>query len=232
MIKIDNFIMNPPYVGCKQVSNSKKGSSGSTRHLSEIIYDKIRECSPSHFIGISPLSKESRYKTAEHIDNAFDGVWNYVWLFDLLGNENEYFSEKSINIRFQHKEEPLVLAGNCGTILFLNDSEKYKTGNLFQCGGNINTPLYLSSDFHLKAPISKLPANKEIAQFIEACNSSKTFLEGRKWSQTSQLSPYFLQKFYDKWKEGTLDFDEETHKSYEEWKKNTKVQRIKTEDLV
>ena len=194
MIKIDVYIMNPPYVG-----------NGHT-HLSEKIYSKIKEYNPIAFIGLSPLVKESKYKTAEHINNAFAGVWNYVWMFDLLGEENEYFSKNIKKITY--KEQTYGL------------------------GGNSNTPIYFDKNGKLKNALNKMPLTKETAKFVEDVNCSKKFQDGRKYTQTAQISPYFISKFYELWKNGELDYDEETAKWYENWKKKTKVSRIKTEDEI
>ena len=85
MIKIDLFLMNPPY-------------SVGPNHLCEKIDNEIKAKKPKSFISVQPIYATTTYKTAEQIQNVFDMNTKSPNLFimDMNGNINEYMSLKKM----------------------------------------------------------------------------------------------------------------------------------------
>lgn len=88
MLKIDLFLMNPPYNNC-QSHNELIGDK---------ITEEIKDKHPLKYIQIQPINSKMKYKTAEFVCNPFGIRWSNIFIFDMLGNKNEYFS---------HNEMPL-----------------------------------------------------------------------------------------------------------------------------
>jgi len=78
-MKIDIVIANPPY-------GAKLNPNFHNRIMNEI-KPKV-----SHCIAVMPLSSKVRYKTAEYVGNPFGIAWSNIFVFDLKGNKNEYYS--------------------------------------------------------------------------------------------------------------------------------------------
>lgn len=81
-MKIDCFIMNPPYAGQGKLAN-----------IHQKIIKMIKDKKPTSLISVNPMNSCMKYKSAEFIKGAFDIKWNNVFIFDCLGNNNEYFIE-------------------------------------------------------------------------------------------------------------------------------------------
>lgn len=58
-------------------------------------------------IAICPINKATRYKTCEFVDKPFGEqiTWNNVFIMDLMGENNEYFSTKN-SIFVKHTTDP------------------------------------------------------------------------------------------------------------------------------
>ena len=84
-MKIDCFIMNPPY-------------NVSSNHICEKIDNEIKAKNPKSFISVHPIYRTTTYKTAEQIQNVFDMNTKSPNLFimDMNGNINEYMSLKKM----------------------------------------------------------------------------------------------------------------------------------------
>ena len=80
-MRIDCFIMNPPY-------------SNGPVNITDKINEKIKNTKPNYIIAIHPMYRTTKYKTAEFVDDPFGIRWNNVFIFDCLGDINEYFSRK------------------------------------------------------------------------------------------------------------------------------------------
>lgn len=78
-MKIDCFIMNPPY-------------NTAYTNLCDNITDLIKQKRPKKYIQICPINSKIKYKMAEFVCNPFGIRWSNIFVFDMLGNENEYFS--------------------------------------------------------------------------------------------------------------------------------------------
>lgn len=82
-MRIDCFIMNPPY-------------SNGPVNITDKINEKIKNTKPNYIIAIHPMYRTTKYKTAEFVENPFteyNPKNNNLWIFDLLGDKNEYFSD-------------------------------------------------------------------------------------------------------------------------------------------
>lgn len=78
-MRIDNVIANPPY-------GANLNPNFHNRIMNEITPKS------SHCIAIMPLSSKVRYNTAEYVGNPFGIAWSNIFVFDLKGNNNEYYS--------------------------------------------------------------------------------------------------------------------------------------------
>lgn len=76
----DVVIANPPY---------------DSYNLHGRIMDKVKKHTNECY-SVMPLNKSIRFKYCEWLNNPFNGqiAWNNVFLFDLKGNNNDYFSCK------------------------------------------------------------------------------------------------------------------------------------------
>lgn len=84
MIKIDNFIMNPPYA---------VAADG----ITEKIIRATKATKPSNLVSIQPMYKDTLYKTATWVKNPFESynpMNTNLWIFDMLGNKNDYFGDR------------------------------------------------------------------------------------------------------------------------------------------
>ena len=86
MIRCDVWLCNPPYNGNKNKANCL--------HVS--IAKHIKKKKIERFIQVSPIVAQMKYKTAEYIGNPFGIRWSNIFIFDMLGNENEYFSQNKM----------------------------------------------------------------------------------------------------------------------------------------
>lgn len=78
-MRLDVVIANPPY-------GSNRNPNFHNRIMNEI-KPKVSQC-----ISVMPLSSKVRYKTAEYVGNPFGIAWANIFVFDLKGNKNEYYS--------------------------------------------------------------------------------------------------------------------------------------------
>ena len=84
-MKIDCFIMNPPYA---------QASDG----ITEKIIRATKETKPSNLVSIQPMYRNTRYKTALWVKNPFPSynpMNKNLWIFDMLGEKNNYFGERN-----------------------------------------------------------------------------------------------------------------------------------------
>ena len=87
-ISISVFILNPPYNDCQKHNEN----------ILDKITEIIRYKQPQKYIQIQPISSKTRYKTAEFVGNPFDIRWSNIFIFDMLGNKNEYFSHNEMSL--------------------------------------------------------------------------------------------------------------------------------------
>ena len=83
-MRIDCFIMNPPYA---------VGSDG----ITEKIIRAIKAKKPSKLVSIQPMYRDTLYKTATWVKNPFESynpINKNLWIFDMLGNKNDYFGDR------------------------------------------------------------------------------------------------------------------------------------------
>lgn len=80
-MRIDCFIMNPPYNG-----------PGHQNFICRRITKEIKNLKPQKYIQICPNEANLFYKTAEFVCNPFGIAWSNIFVFDLKGDKNEYCS--------------------------------------------------------------------------------------------------------------------------------------------
>lgn len=97
-MKINNFICNPPY-------------SGPYDNLCKNIIDKLKETKPTHYISVHPMYSYQTYKTAEYVGNPFGIRWSNIFVYDMLGNENDFFSKKAAPIWNKQSEDIIYVKG-------------------------------------------------------------------------------------------------------------------------
>ena len=97
-MRIDVVIANPPY-------------SGSYDHLCKNIIDKLKEIKPSRYISVHPMYSYQTYKTAEFVRNPFGIRWSNIFVYDMMGNENDFFSKKKAPIWNKQSEDIIYVKG-------------------------------------------------------------------------------------------------------------------------
>ena len=96
-MKIDCFIMNPPYNNC-QSHNGRIGDK---------ITENIKNKQPQKYIQIQPINSKMKYKTSEFVCNPFGIRWSNIFIFDMLGSINEYFSYSEMPLWDKNSNETL-----------------------------------------------------------------------------------------------------------------------------
>lgn len=115
-MKIDCFIMNPPYNG-----------PGHQNFICRRITKEIKNLKPQKYIQICPNEANLFYKTAEFVCNPFGIRWSNIFIFDMLGNINEYFSFNEIPLWDKNSNKTLWMLENPAKVVLTetnNDTSK------------------------------------------------------------------------------------------------------------
>lgn len=116
-MRIDNFIMNPPYNNC-QSHNGR---------ICDNITVEIKNKHPLKYIQIQPINSKMKYKTAEFVCNPFSIRWSNIFIFDMLGNINEYFSFNEMPLWDKNSNKTLWNTENPPKVFITeNDEETHK----------------------------------------------------------------------------------------------------------
>lgn len=121
-MRIDNVIANPPY-------GAILNPNFHNRIMNEI-KPKVSNC-----ISVMPLSSKVRYKTAEYVGNPFGIAWSNIFVFDMLGNKNEYFSYNEMPLWDKTSNKTLWIRENPPEI-FIMDTIKDTTKMRFNIINN------------------------------------------------------------------------------------------------
>lgn len=166
-MKIDNFICNPPY-------NNPKTKDKKLSRICNNIISSIKEMKPSNFIAICPINASLKYRIAEFIDKPFEIRWNNVFIFDLLGNENEYYTNIQCPLYDSSSNKVLWLKwGKHNKIVLAETSSKCSKRN-----------------------ISKIEDIQETNDFIAWCNENKLW-EIDHIPTTAATKGFFNKLWYD-----------------------------------
>lgn len=117
---IDCFIMNPPYNG-----------PGHKNFICRRITKEIKNLKPKKYIQICPNESNLSYKTAEFVCNPFGIIWSNIFIFDMLGNINEYFSFNEMPLWDKNSNKTLWMLEN-PTKVVLSDTDDETTKRRFK----------------------------------------------------------------------------------------------------
>ena len=115
-MKIDCFIMNPPYNGHEKQN-----------FICRRITKEIKSLKPQKYIQICPNEANLFYKNAEFVCNPFGIRWSNIFIFDMLGNINEYFSFNEMPLWDKNSKKTLWLLENPSKVVLTetdNDTTK------------------------------------------------------------------------------------------------------------
>ena len=107
-MKIDNFIMNPPY-----------NTAGST--IQNKITKIIKQYKPNHYIQICPFATEVTYNECEWVGDVFGIGFEHIYIFDMNGNKNDFVSKNKPS--FISKPIKYRLMGSTHTFLYVKEEE-------------------------------------------------------------------------------------------------------------
>lgn len=114
-ISISVFIMNPPYNG-----------PGHQNFICRRITKEIKRLKPQKYIQICPNEANLSYKTAEFVCNPFGIRWSNIFIFDMLGNINEYFSFNEMPLWDKNSKKTLWMLEKPKVVLSDTDDETTK----------------------------------------------------------------------------------------------------------
>ena len=130
-MKIDVIIANPPY-------NNPKTKDKKLSRICNNIISSIKEKKPSNFIAICLINASLKYRTAEFVCNPFGIRWSNIFIFDMLGNINEYFSFNEMPLWDKNSKKTLWLLEN-PTKVVLTETDNDTTKRRFKIKDNNET---------------------------------------------------------------------------------------------
>lgn len=166
-MRIDNFVCNPPY-------NNPNTIDKKLSRICNNIIDCVKDKNPQNFICVCPMNGTMKYRTAEFVDDPFGIRWNNVFIFDCLGDINEYFSRKPCPLWNENSNDVFWLKwGKNKNVLCL---DKMTNGNS-------------------KRNVNKCIVNQTTLDFIEWVN------ENKQWElyhiPTTAITKVFINRLWE-----------------------------------
>lgn len=155
--------MNPPYNNC-QSHNGRIGDK---------ITEEIKNKHPRKYIQIQPINSKMKYKTSEFVCNPFGIRWSNIFIFDMLGNKNEYFS---------HYEMPLW-DKNSNVTLWSNE----KSNKVFLVESNDDTT-------KCRFKIKETPETYDFINWMNTDTKAQFFI---KYIRTTLPSRYMYNRLWE-----------------------------------